>query len=315
MATGLAADRPDKLDAEMRDIPGITSIEALRMVHARTGDSTVVLVARDFLDNQALDLDIEGSNPDQVRKQLERGEVVVGSVLAQQKKLKVDNDIALSLGDQTRQFKIAAIANDYEAGGLTVYMDRNLAKRLFEVDGIDANLIKVNHQQLDVVKNRLQTVCDRYGLILQSFSEIQHTIDTMMSSVVAGLWGIVVLGLIAAAFGIANTLAITVLEQAREFGLLRIIAMTRWQIRKSILAQALVMGLLALVPGIAAGIGIAYLLHQVTLPVTGHPVPFGLHLWLQAVGFVAGLLVVMLAAWLPAERAARLQLRSAIHAD
>jgi putative ABC transport system permease protein len=315
MATGLAADLPDKLQAEIRDIPGITSIETLRFVHARTADNTVVLVARDFPDNQPLDLDIEATNPDQIRGLLEQGEVIVGSVLAQQEKWKVDNDIELSLGGQTRRFRIAAIANDYEAGGLTVYMERNLAKRLFGVDGIDAYLLKVNHARLDEVKNRLQTLCDRNGVLLQSFSDIQHSIDTMMSGVVAGLWGLVVLGLFAAAFGIANTLAIAVLEQTREFGLLRIIGMTRWQIRKSILAQALIMGLLALVPGMTAGIGIAYLLHRVTLPVTGHPVPFGLHLWLQAAGFTAGLLVVMLAAWLPAERAARLQLCAAIRAD
>ena len=88
--------------------------------------------------------------------------------------------------------------------------------------------------------------------------------------------------------------------------------MTRAQIRKVIFAQALVMGLLALVPGIAAGVGVAYLIHLATMPVTGHPVKFVPHPWLLIGGFIAGLIVVSLAAWLPAERATRLELRDAL---
>ena len=94
----------------------------------------------------------------------------------------------------------------------------------------------------------------------------------MMAGVVGALWGMVVLLLLVAAFGVANTLTMNVLEQTRELGLLRIIAMTRDQVRKTIFAQALMIGLLALIPGIIAGFGIAYLINLATLPVIGHPV-------------------------------------------
>jgi len=134
----------------------------------------------------------------------------------------------------------------------------------------------------------------------------------MIAGVVACLWGLVVLALVVAAFGVTNTLMMTVLEQTREFGLLRVIAMNRWQLRKTILAQALVMGLLALVPGIAAGVAVAYLIHLATLSVIGHPVEFVVHPWLLASAFLAGLIVILIAAWIPAERASRLQLTDAM---
>ena len=95
----------------------------------------------------------------------------------------------------------------------------------------------------------LQKLVAENGLLLQSFSDVQHKIDAMMAGVVAGLWGMVVLGLVVAAFGVANTFTMTVLEQTREFGLLRVVAMTRNQVRKTIFAQALMMGLLALSAG------------------------------------------------------------------
>ena len=142
----------------------------------------------------------------------------------------------------------------------------------------------------------------------ESLSDIQKGIDAMMAGVVAGLWGMVVIALIVAAFGVANTLMMAVLEQTREFALLRVVAMTRRQVRKTIFAQALVMGLLALVPGVFAGFGVAYLIHLSTESVIGHPVKFVPHPWLLAGGLVFGMIIVVLAAWLPAERASRLEL-------
>jgi putative ABC transport system permease protein len=220
--------------------------------------------------------------------------------------------LPVEMGQTVQNFRIAGIANDYQAGRLTVYLQRDVAQKLLGITGIDAYIIRADHHHLATVRESLQQLCRQYGLLLQSFSDIQQKIDTMMSGVVAGLWGLVVLGLVVAAFGVANTLTMTVLEQTREVGLLRILAMTRWQVRKSILTQAFMMGLLAIVPGIGAGIGVAYLIHWATLPTIGHAVKFAIHPWLLAGGLVAGLLVVMVAAWLPAERAARIELPVAL---
>jgi len=102
-----------------------------------------------------------------------------------------------------------------------------VAKTLLGVEGIDAYLIKADHRRLEQVRAALQKLTDEYGLMLQSFSDVQRSIDRMMNGVVAGLWSMVALALLVAAFGVANTLTVTVLEQTRELGLLRIIAMTR----------------------------------------------------------------------------------------
>ena len=53
------------------------------------------------------------------------------------------------------------------------------------------------------------------------------------------------LGFVVAAFGIANTLTMNVLEQTRELALLRVVAMTRRQVRRLVLAQAAISALLA----------------------------------------------------------------------
>jgi putative ABC transport system permease protein len=140
-------------------------------------------------------------------------------------------------------------------------------------------------------------------------------IDRMMAGLVGSLWVLLVLGFIVAAFGMVNTLTMNVLEQTRELGLLRIVGMTRWQVRRSIIAQATMMAILAIIPGILAGVLLAWIINVATLPVTGHPVQFVLRPYMIAGAVVVAFIVVLIAAWTPAERAARLTLTKALRYD
>ena len=92
-------------------------------------------------------------------------------------------------------------------------------------------------------------------MLLQSYADLTTIIESMMSGVVGSLWGLLVLGLIVAAFGVVNTLGMNVLEQTRELGLLRVVAMTRGQVRKAIVAQAAMLGLLGVAHRSAGGHG------------------------------------------------------------
>ena len=80
------------------------------------------------------------------------------------------------------------------------------------------------------------------------------------------------------AFTIFNTLSITVAQRSREFGLLRMVGAARRQVLGSVLVEALAIGLLASLIGLAAGFGIAKGLDAVfasmdmDLPDAGHGV-------------------------------------------
>ena len=159
--------------------------------------------------------------------------------------------------------------------------------------------------------------------MLQSFADLRKRIDDLTKGVIAGLWGLLVLGLIVGAFAIANTLTMNVLEQTRELALLRVVAMTRWQVRKTILSQAIIIGVIGLGTGIVGGIIGAYVMNLSSLPLLGHapafalhpsllavcaasgpwPPTFALHSSLLAICFGVGLAVILAAAWLPAEGA------------
>jgi len=130
--------------------------------------------------------------------------------------------------------------------------------------------------------------------------------------VVGGLWVVLSLGALIAAFGLINTLAMNILEQTREIGMLRVVAMTRWQIRRMILSQALIMAIIGVLPGVLLGVGVASVINLSTMIVTGHAVRFQWYPQFMLVAVVAEILLVILAALFPAERAARLNLAKAL---
>jgi putative ABC transport system permease protein len=145
------------------------------------------------------------------------------------------------------------------------------------------------------------------GLLLQSYAELIETIDSMMASIVGSLRGLLGLAFVVAGFGLVDTLSMDVLEQTRELGMLRVVAMTRSQVRRVIFAQAAMMGMIGLIPGAASGVCIAYLTNLSLMPVLGHPVVFHLYPGMPIGILGAASVIILLAAWIPAERAARLE--------
>jgi putative ABC transport system permease protein len=293
-------------------VPGITSIDMARIVSAKAAGEQIVLIAREYNDPQKPPLDIVSGDAATIRDRLLAGDTVIGSVLAERAGLKVGDNISFEVEDGTKEFRVAAIANDYQAGGLTMYLSRDVARQVLGIEGVDAYILQADHTRISQVREALEKICESNGILLQSSSDIQRSIDNMISGVVASLWAMVVLALVVAAFGVANTLTMSVLEQTREIGLLRILAMTRTQVRKTIFSQAMMIALLALLPGIIAGIFVAYLISLATVHVIGHSVAFNVHLDLMIGSFVVGLILVAVAAWFPADRAAKLNLQTAL---
>ena len=127
------------------------------------------------------------------------------------------------------------------------------------------------------------------------------------------LWGLVALGFIVAAFGLVNTLSMNVLEQTREIGLLRLVAMTKRQVRRTILVQAMLLGFLGVATGVIAGLGVAYLMNLTMWEAIGHEIALGFHPWLLAITLFGASVLTGLAGWLPARKAANINMIEALH--
>jgi putative ABC transport system permease protein len=319
IASGQAAKMPESLVHEIRAVDGVANVDSVRHVlgsvlspNVEGGKLAVNIGIREFTDKGVLPLDIKDGDPALVRQRLSEGEVVLGDVLAHRIGVKAGDTISLETREGVKQVRVAATATAYIVNGMVVYMEGETGRRLFNVEGVDFYIVNAAPGAATAVEAKLKTLCETHGLMLQSFADLRHRVDDLTKGVIAGLWGLLVLGLIVGAFAIANTLTINVLEQTRELALLRVVAMTRWQVRKTILSQALIIGLIGLSVGIVGGMIGAYVMNLSSLPLLGHAPTFALHPSLLAVCFGMGLAVILAASWLPAERAARLNLLIAL---
>src|SRR5215207_6043688 len=121
------------------------------------------------------------------------------------------------------------------------------------------------------------------------------------------------LSVIIALLGIANTLALSIFERTREMGLLRALGMARTQLRSMIRSEAAIIACLGASLGVAVALffGWALVASMGRLGVTELVFPFGQLAGLLVLATSAG----MLAAVLPARRAASLAVLMAINSE
>ncbi|WP_020137865.1 ABC transporter permease [Streptomyces sp. 351MFTsu5.1] len=133
-------------------------------------------------------------------------------------------------------------------------------------------------------------------------------ISSSMSGLKQGLLVFAGIALFVGTFIIANTFTMLVAQRTKELALLRAVGASRRQVTRSVLIEAFVVGLVAAVTGLVAGIGIGAGLRSL-MGTLGATVPDGpLIITPGTVGaaLAVGVLVTMLAAWLPGRRAAKI---------
>jgi putative ABC transport system permease protein len=293
--------------------PEVKSVVELRHFGARAGGLPAGCIVREFVPDVELPWSVPANEEPHVRSRLAAGDAAVGSVLAKKLNLKEGDSLRLELQGRVLAVQVGAIVRDYQLGGLVVFLDQAAASKLISLGPAAVYIVKPKPSvPSDQLASALQPIAQEHGLVIRSFAELRRQLDSLIDGIVGALWGLVAVGFVIGGVAVANTLTMSVLEQTRELGLLRVIGMTRAQVRKMIFCESVLLGLLGAALGTVAGITTAWIIHLCNEPLLGQSVPFDFHLWL--IGLTAGgcFLITVLAAWSPGRRAARLNVLAAI---
>jgi putative ABC transport system permease protein len=145
----------------------------------------------------------------------------------------------------------------------------------------------------------------------QQLQDAEKTdVSEAMNGVRTMLLGFAGISLFVGIFIIANTFTMLVAQRTRELALLRAIGASRRQVTRSVLVEALLIGVLSSVAGLLAGIGIGAGLQSLMGALSsGGTTPSGPLIVAPLtvlVALVTGVLVTVVSALLPARRAARI---------
>lgn len=124
---------------------------------------------------------------------------------------------------------------------------------------------------------------------------------------------LLVFGAIALVVGmliIANTFTILIAQRRRQIGMLRAVGASIGQVRRELLVEAILLGTIGSVLGLIGGIGLGAIAATVTGSIhSGLAIP-----WTIAVAFLVGVVITVLAAWLPSLRTSRIRPMEALRA-
>lgn len=232
-------------------------------------------------------------------------------------KYRVGDPVRVATNGPVKEYTLSGIFTTEDgavnAGGSLVLFDTATAQQLYLKPGVFQNATVsaaggVSDQKLlGAIKPLLPkdaTAQTGKALADQQAKDIE--------SGMAGLNGMLLafagIALFVGIFLIANTFSMLIAQRTRELALMRAIGATRRQVKRSVLLEAAVVGTLASVIGFALDLGLATGLRS-AMGLLGGKIPAGpLVVSPTAVGsaFAVGILITVLAAWLPARRAAKI---------
>ena len=144
---------------------------------------------------------------------------------------------------------------------------------------------------------------------IQTRDEFKSNFEAPINKLLNLLYALLALSVIVSLVGIINTLVLTVFERTREIGMLRAVGMTRRQVRMMIRYESIVTSLMGAALGLVVGV---FLAAVVTRATASSGISFAVP-WIQIVYFViAAVIVGILAAVVPARRAAGLNVLQAL---
>ncbi|WP_316748899.1 ABC transporter permease [Streptomyces herbicida] len=247
-----------------------------------------------------------------------KGEVLIDSRTAERAGYKVGDTVRISVDGPVLTPTISGIFTtddgNVAAGGSLALFDTPTAQTLFgkkgtydEIDvkaaagtsqsALKAGLDKALPSRLVETTTGKQLADDQAQMISSSMSGLKQSL-----LVFAGI------ALFVGTFIIANTFTMLVAQRTKELALLRAVGASRRQVTRSVLIEAFVVGAVAGVTGLVAGIGIGAGLRSL-LGSFGASVPDGplvITPGTVATALAVGIVITMLAAWLPGRRAAKI---------
>jgi putative ABC transport system permease protein len=256
---------PLSLRKEVQQWPGIKTVESARQRRLeQTGYGAVNLfvLSRDTASHRPYVWKEGPAN--KIWAGLESGGVLVSQPFAYRHKIASRPGQKLEL--QTQQgkqtFQILGIYHDYLTGPGSVMMADTVYRRYWNDPLIDSLAVLVEQpEQLEQTLQMLEKkLSSRYAVSIQSNRNLREGALTIFDRTFAITGALRLLAMLVAFMGIFSTLLALQLERTREFGLLRALGLTRWQLSRLILLESTMMGLAAGLFALPLGTGLSWAL-------------------------------------------------------
>ncbi len=293
----------------IRSVPGVQSVGSLRHVTVSFRGDPVKLAA---LDNDGLLVNLRqeyvaGDETSALRGLLSGKECVVSENLSTRYRVRMGDILELPSPGGVLHLRVAAVITAYMSDHGTIFINASTFSSAWNDDRVDIFEVRIAPgADLAVVRGELQTRFAEIPALISTRQEFVEEVTHGVDGFVAVTRAAALMALSIAAVGILTSLLISVAERFREISILKALGARAAQIRRGVVLEALTMVTVGFVLALPLEVLMAYTLGSWTTETyTGLRLPFTFprDLSLQILALLPVLTVI--AAWLPAARAAR----------
>ncbi|WP_055713375.1 ABC transporter permease [Streptomyces torulosus] len=245
-------------------------------------------------------------------------EIAIDAKTAERAGYKVGDTVRLSVDGPVLSPTVSGVFRtddgNVAAGGSLTLFDTATAQKLFHSPGAydEITVTAAPGTSQDRLRSAIDKAVPKDVATTITGEELASQQATQIAASMSGLKnGLLVfagIALFVGTFIIANTFTMLVAQRTKELALLRAVGASRRQVTRTVLIEAFVVGTVAAVAGLAVGVGIGAAM-RVLISTLGETVPDGplvVSPGTVATALLVGVLITMLAAWLPGRRAAKI---------
>ena len=263
-----SADRHPTLDVALSEklaaLPGVAGVDRFREYEVSYQGLPAILGVGDTLGPHPLGKVefFSGRSTEQVNSELRAADnVIISEPFANKHQLRAGDTITLPLGHEQVRFRIVDVFYDYGTEKGFMIIDRTRALRYLHdpaVSNMAAYLAP--EANVDEVRAEVERVAAGHNLVIYTNRSLRAQAIQIFDRTFAITYALEVVAVIVAVIGIAGAMLALVIDRRRELGLLRFLGAAVSQVRKLILVEAGLIGLLANIAGLALGIVLSLLL-------------------------------------------------------
>ena len=302
-----------ELAADLRALPEIGAATGIRFDRFSFDGNEADLTGVDADAAEAVvDVDlVDGSFDD-----LDAGSIMIHEDSANERGLEVGDTVEVTYASGgPQEVEVAGIYGDATFAGNYV-VDLDVFAERYPANNLDLFVFARVADGVDAAEARpaIEAALEDYPQVtLESREEFNESQQDQVDQILLAVNGLLGLALLIALLGIANTLALSVVERTREIGLLRAVGQSRRQARLMVLAEALIVSLFGAVLGVAIGLvlGLGAVSAMPPSIISTTAVPTASIVVVVVLAAVFGLV----AGLLPARRASRLDVLDAISTE
>jgi putative ABC transport system permease protein len=294
-------------------IPGVAKTTSLASTFLRDGEEISIVFGVDQNYPEIFRVNYDAGGPDAFSK-LEDGGALVGKQLAETRKLSLGSKVKLPTPKGPKEYRVEGILdNDIVGGGAGIYLSKaTLARDFNESEGEFLAIKAEPGTDREALAHEIEDVLRDYPQFsLYSNAEWKSQIEGDFNRQYVFFYAIMGVSVAVSAFGVVNTLSMSVFERTREIGILRAVGTTRLQIGRLVIDEGIVISFIGCLVGVAVGSALGYLF-VLGSGAGGFEVNFYYPKLPASAALLSGLLIGVFAGLLPARSAARKNIVEAV---